>query len=107
MITPAMDFKVENTARFVAHFQYVILPSTTARDAPVAEGIFPGRLCQVSYASTAKATASLASTPRPYSSEVVTRAGDNRSVSIAISVRFRAPPPLTITSSGKTGKNVR
>ena len=51
----------------------VIFPSTTGRLAPVADGRFDVRLRKVSYASTAKATASLASASIPNSSDLAIR----------------------------------
>jgi hypothetical protein len=53
-------------ARVVAAIhQRVMLPSTTARRAPVAEGRLPGLPCHVRCARIANATASLASMPIP------------------------------------------
>src|SRR5260370_2341213 len=78
------------------------------RPDPVAEGTFDGRRFQVSNASTAKATASLASDGIPNSSDK--RSSNPRSrtslASPAINVGFFAPPPETMSSEklplGKT-----
>src|SRR6202051_2630011 len=77
-----------------------ILPSTAARLAPVAEGTLDGRRCQVSWASTANATASFAPEGRPNSSEDRSRnpSGAISQVNIETSVAFFAPPPERIIS---------
>src|ERR1019366_6463526 len=77
---------------------YEIFPRIAARFAPVAEGTLLGRQCHVSCASSAKATASLASAGRPNSSEKcrLIAKGAIASRNMAMSVEFFAPPPETI-----------
>src|SRR5262245_40162900 len=68
--------------------------------APVAEGTFDGRRFQVSYASKAKAAASLAAEGSPNASESRTDSprGDNSFANIASNVGLFVPPPDTIIS---------
>ncbi len=71
-------------------YGYEILPSTAERLAPVAEGMLDARRRQVSWARTAKATASFAADGRPNSSENRNRnpSGPSSPVNIATSVEF-------------------
>src|SRR5262249_25811490 len=79
---------------------YDTFPKTADRLAPVAAGTFEGLRFQVSNASTAKATASLASEGMPNSSEERSRrpSAPASFAKLAINVRFLAPPPEAISS---------
>ena len=80
----------------------MIEPRTTGRFAPVTLGTFDGTPSSVDAPSSAKAIASFASDGTPSSS--VLRSGGISSSACSIAAFF-VPPPLTMTSSARAGRN--